>query len=112
MTSQSKQSGAERRFLFIHNQLNEVQSLREEAHLYRKLVTQVTDNIVSQGWDPLSGLEAVETYLEAAGKIVDDQKGINNYSHESLNNSDLSNFPKFEDLSHFKTLNPKDSEQL
>jgi len=88
MTSQSKKSGAERRFLFIHNQLNEVQSPREEAHLYRKLVTQVTDNIVSQGWDPLSGLEAVETYLEAAGKIVDDQKGINNYSHESLNNSD------------------------
>jgi len=88
MTSRSSNSEAEKRFLSTNKRLNEVKSPRQHADLYRKLVTQVSDNMATKGWDPLSGLEAMRTYLEAASDIVDNPKGVNNYSDECLNNSD------------------------
>ena len=61
----------------------------ERVHVYRELVTQAAENCLkNEGSSDVSGLLALKDLIRTAGELVDDQKGINNYSDMCLNESD------------------------
>ena len=61
----------------------------ERVHVYRELVTQAAENCVKkEGTSAVVGLLALKDLIRTTGALVDDQKGINNYSDMCLNESD------------------------
>ena len=61
----------------------------ERVHVYRELVTQTAENCLkSEGTSRVAGLLALKDLFRTTGELVDDPKGINNYSDMCLNESD------------------------
>ena len=61
----------------------------ERVHVYRELVTQAAENCLkNEGTSRVAGLLALKDLFRTTGELVDDPKGINNYSDMCLNESD------------------------
>ena len=61
----------------------------ERVHVYRELVTQAADKCLNnEGTSGVAGLLALKDLIRTTGELVDDPKGINNYSDMCLNESD------------------------
>ena len=80
----------DRQFMQLFAKLNDsVKKPEERVHVYRELVTQAAENCVgNEGTSAVAGLLALKDLIRTTGALVDDQKGINNYSNMCLNESD------------------------
>lgn len=55
------------------------------ANTYRRLAVQLGTNIVHNDWEPLTSFALMGDYIKAASNLVDDQKCLNNYADQCLN---------------------------
>ena len=84
-------SDADRLFMQTYKKLMEQDRKPEErAHVYRELVVQAAENCLQLkdvGGSSVAGLLALQDLIRTTGEMVDDQKGINNYSDMCLKES-------------------------
>ena len=56
-----------------------------QANICRQLVSQLAENVVNQDQEPLARYDQIRDFISRAHDLVDDPKGINNYSDACLN---------------------------
>ena len=78
-------SHADKLYIKTFNSLTSSSDHAFQANTYRRLAVQLGTNIVHNDWEPLSSFALMGEYIKAASNLVDDQKGLNNYADQCLN---------------------------